>query len=56
MPRECILSEFEILVGQLKHNKLFSQEKLGRCNAKLYELSHIFKKIKATNADFNMLK
>ena len=31
--RECIFSEFEILSGQLKHHKPFSQKQIDMCYA-----------------------
>ena len=54
--RECIFSEFEILSGQLKHHKPFSQTKLDSCYAKLYDLSHSFHNSRINNADFKMFK
>ena len=56
MPREGVFSVFEILVGQLKHQKPLSQEKLDRCNAKLCNLSHSFYNIKASNTNFRKFK
>ena len=38
------------------YDKPHSQEKLDRCNAKLYDLSHSFNNIKVSDADFKMFK
>ena len=54
--RECIFSEFEILTGELKHCKPFSQNKLDRCHAELYDLSHFLQNTRIYIADFKIIK
>ena len=51
--RECIFSEFEILSGQLKHRKPFSQKKLDRFYSRLYDS---FSNNRINNAYFKMFK
>ena len=45
-----------MLTFHLKHHKPFSKDKLDRCYAKLYELSHSFCNSRINSADFRMFK
>ena len=55
-PKIPIENVFEILTGQLKHHKPFSQKKIDSCYAKLYDLSHSYKILELTMQILKFLK
>ena len=51
LKREFILSEFEVLTGQLQHHKPLNKIKLEQCLSKLNDLSHTYSTLDVNHSD-----